>query len=159
MCVHTARILKSGLLAKSHLESYFDEITAAQENVDRCSSMVGMQGKLARKEFYLQSSLLINLERLNQRMDLKKLLNCECRLLNSILESQLTSLASKRTVILRWMSSEPYLQHHEQTKKEVLSGTGQWLLSDLVFQRWKKESVSSLLWLHGIPGSGKSKLV
>jgi adenylylsulfate kinase-like enzyme len=41
---------------------------------------------------------------------------------------------------------------------DVLPGTGQWLLSDPVFDKWKKESVSSILWLHGIPGSGKSKL-
>lgn len=41
----------------------------------------------------------------------------------------------------------------------MLQGTGQWLLSDPIFKRWKKESVSSILWLHGIPGSGKSKLV
>ena len=68
-------------------------------------------------------------------------------------------LASKRTEILRWISPEPYIQHHEQTKKDVLLGTGQWLLSDPVFDKWKKESVSSILWLHGIPGSGKSKLV
>jgi hypothetical protein len=69
------------------------------------------------------------------------------------------SLASKRMEILRWISPEPYIQHHEQTKKDVLSGTGQWLLSDPIFDKWKKESVSSILWLHGIPGSGKSKLV
>src|SRR5579871_2202713 len=32
--------------------------------------------------------------------------------------------------ILLWMSPEPYIQHHEQTKQDVLPGTGQWLLSD-----------------------------
>jgi hypothetical protein len=40
----TERILKSGLLAISDLESYFDIITTAEETVDRCSSLVGMQG-------------------------------------------------------------------------------------------------------------------
>jgi hypothetical protein len=67
-------------------------------------------------------------------------------------------LVSRRNEILRWMSLEPYIQHHEQAKMDVLLGTGQWLLSDPVFEKWKKESVSSILWLHGIPGSGKSKL-
>jgi hypothetical protein len=68
-------------------------------------------------------------------------------------------VAWKREKILKWISPEPYLQHHQETKRDVLSGTGQWLLSDPNFDRWKKESVSSILWLHGIPGSGKSKLV
>jgi hypothetical protein len=72
--------------------------------------------------------------------------------------SSLWFIVSKRTEILRWISPEPYMQHHEQTKRDVLSGTGKWLLSDLVFDKWKRESVSSILWLHGIPGSGKSKL-
>ena len=68
-------------------------------------------------------------------------------------------LASKRADIVRWLSPEPYIQHHRQAKQGVLSGTGQWLLSDPVFKKWKGESASSILWLHGIPGSGKSKLM
>ena len=68
-------------------------------------------------------------------------------------------LEIKRTEILRWISPEPYFQHHEQAKEGVLPGTGEWLLSDPIFKKWKRESVSSILWLHGIPGSGKSKLV
>ncbi|KAJ4186933.1 hypothetical protein NW759_016926 [Fusarium solani] len=61
-------------------------------------------------------------------------------------------------VILRWISDEPYEKHHIQTKNEVLKGTGKWLLHDPTFIRWKNESASSILWLYGIPGSGKSKL-
>ena len=72
---------------------------------------------------------------------------------------QLIPKASKRTKIMCWISPEPYLQYHEQTKKDVLLDSGKWLLSDPIFVEWKKESVSSILWLHGIPGSGKSKLV
>ncbi|RYP43646.1 hypothetical protein DL768_009821 [Monosporascus sp. mg162] len=66
---------------------------------------------------------------------------------------------SKRIKILRWLSDEPYRKHHQLTKDGFLEGTGQWLLLDPVYARWKEESASSILWLHGIPGSGKSKLV
>lgn len=41
------RRLKSGLLAQSDIESYFDAIAVAQETIDRCSSIVGMQGRPA----------------------------------------------------------------------------------------------------------------
>ena len=44
----TVRILKSGLLAKSDIEPFFGAIATAQKIVDRCSCVVGMQGKLAR---------------------------------------------------------------------------------------------------------------
>lgn len=68
-------------------------------------------------------------------------------------------LGGKRTEILRWLSSQPYLEYHNQNKKDVLAGTGKWLLSEPSFMNWKNDSASSLLWLHGMPGSGKSKLV
>lgn len=70
----------------------------------------------------------------------------------------LTRPGERRNGILRWISDEPYEKHHIQTKDGVLKGTGKWLLHDLTFMRWKNESASSILWLHGIPGSGKSKL-
>ncbi|TVY44278.1 Vegetative incompatibility protein [Lachnellula occidentalis] len=68
---------------------------------------------------------------------------------------------SKRQKILDWMSNIeklPYLKHHKENKRQLLSGTGHWLLEDRKFKTWKDDSASSLLWLHGIPGSGKSKL-
>jgi hypothetical protein len=72
----TARILQSGLLAKSDIESYFGAIATAQETVNRCSCIVGMQGKPARQDVYLLHPLLMNSEQINQRLDLKRLLEC-----------------------------------------------------------------------------------
>jgi hypothetical protein len=66
--------------------------------------------------------------------------------------------ASRRTKIVQWLSSEPYIGHHKQAKEGVLAGTGQWLLSDPVFKQWKDDNASPILWLHGIAGSSKSKL-
>ena len=60
--------------------------------------------------------------------------------------------------ILQWISPEPYIKHHQQVKEDVLAGTGKWLLLDPVFSSWQSDSISSLLWLHGMIGSGKSKL-
>ncbi|KAH8589487.1 hypothetical protein B0O99DRAFT_333678 [Bisporella sp. PMI_857] len=139
------RALKSGLLAISDLETSFSAIAPAQEIVDRCSNIVGMR------------------DHIEKHKELKELLGC----INSPLKRLTEDFkrfkdgfeTSKRAEILLWVSPEPYLQHHEQSKKEALSGTGQWLLEDPIFDRWKKESVPSILWLHGIPGSGKSKLV
>ena len=38
------RILKSGLLTTTDLESCFGAIATAEETVDRCANLVGMQG-------------------------------------------------------------------------------------------------------------------
>lgn len=67
----------------------------------------------------------------------------------------------KRRQILNWMSDTeklPYLKHHKENKRQILKGTGEWLLNDDIYTSWKHSTESSLLWLHGIPGSGKSKL-
>ena len=67
--------------------------------------------------------------------------------------------ATERAKILNWISSQPYLAHHTQNNKDVLPGTGQWLFNDPIFKQWRSDSSPSVLWLHGISGSGKSKLV
>ena len=69
------------------------------------------------------------------------------------------SVDSQRVEILRWLSPQPYMDHHQQIKKQALTGSGQWLLQDPLYIQWYEQSVSSLLWLRGKPGSGKSTLV
>ncbi|KAI9888993.1 MAG: hypothetical protein M1814_006051 [Vezdaea aestivalis] len=66
---------------------------------------------------------------------------------------------SKRREILKWISIIPYEQHHENIRRDRLEESGRWLLQKDEFSEWEKSSASSILWLHGIPGSGKSKLV
>ncbi|KAM0075274.1 hypothetical protein ACKRZS_012659, partial [Fusarium odoratissimum] len=65
----------------------------------------------------------------------------------------------KRREILQWLSKEPYRKHHQLVREGIVKGTGQWLLSDPVYLQWKDKSALSILWLYGIPGSGKSKLI
>ncbi|KAL4902057.1 hypothetical protein BDW74DRAFT_181216 [Aspergillus multicolor] len=54
---------------------------------------------------------------------------------------------------------EDNLDESKRTRSDFLAGTGTWLLTHPLYKQWKDDSASSLLWLHGIPGSGKSKLV
>lgn len=46
----------------------------------------------------------------------------------------------KRYEILRRISSQPYLEHHEQISKNILAGTGKWLLEDQLYAEWHKEA-------------------
>ena len=66
---------------------------------------------------------------------------------------------TERLDILQWLSPVPHKKHHEQTRKDILSSTGSWLLQEQQFLDWQVSSASSIMWLHGAPGSGKSKLV
>ncbi|KAA1475015.1 hypothetical protein DENSPDRAFT_932059, partial [Dentipellis sp. KUC8613] len=57
-----------------------------------------------------------------------------------------------------WLSPpDPYINYNAAQEKLYNHTSGQWLLHDLQFSAWKQEKQSSL-WLHGIPGSGKSVL-
>lgn len=66
--------------------------------------------------------------------------------------------ADKRIEILNWLSTIPYRKHHIEAHKKILQGTGGWFLDDDRMLQWRRSSLSSILWLHGIPGSGKTKL-
>jgi hypothetical protein len=64
-----------------------------------------------------------------------------------------------RVNILKAVSTIPYSAHHKAVARDRLQGSGAWLLRKPVYQDWRSSSSSSVLWLHGIPGSGKTKLV
>jgi hypothetical protein len=65
----------------------------------------------------------------------------------------------QRFEVLLWLSKVAYRKHHVTMCTDLLPGSCAWLESNPVFLGWSNASVSSVLWLHGIPGSGKSKLV
>ena len=80
------------------------------------------------------------------------------------METQLKSIQDsldngKRATILNWLSPTPYIMYHTQAQKDILSGTGEWFLNNERLLEWRKSSSSSIMWLHGPPGFGKSKLV
>lgn len=66
---------------------------------------------------------------------------------------------AKRIQILRWLSPLPYEQYHNQARRDVMAGTGNWFLNDDQLLAWRVSSSSSIMWLRGIAGSGKSKLM
>ena len=66
---------------------------------------------------------------------------------------------AERRELLTWLSTTRYREHHKSSWSTVMSGSGAWLEQKQAFIEWKSTSSSSILWIHGIPGSGKSKLL
>ncbi|KAF2463404.1 uncharacterized protein BDR25DRAFT_362944 [Lindgomyces ingoldianus] len=134
------RMLKNGLLAETQLDSCLKDIRAAETDVGRSVPSVDRN----------------ELKDLLARMDAPlRRVNHDLKNIDDYLQGW---YSSKRTTVLQWLSPEPYMKYHNQAKQGVLPGTGQWLLSDSIFKKWKEESASSILWLHGIVGSGKNAL-
>ncbi|PVF91917.1 hypothetical protein CPB86DRAFT_260734 [Serendipita vermifera] len=81
----------------------------------------------------------------------------EAPIVEQIREVQQQQIDNKnRKKFLKWLSEIRYDDHHNTNSKDVLTASGKWLLEGAEFQSWIKGV--SVLWLRGIPGSGKTKL-
>ncbi|KAL8696247.1 MAG: hypothetical protein Q9224_002895, partial [Gallowayella concinna] len=61
--------------------------------------------------------------------------------------------------VRRWLSSvEPETDYAEAKNKRPMN-LGEWLIENRKFKEWRVTSSSSLLWLHGFAGTGKTGLV
>jgi hypothetical protein len=156
----TAMRMAGSLLsfAEDDFATLLDHIVREQSNVDRYAGLVDAEYQRATYD----SLKAADSENQRGRAELKDLLRDLEKPINRV-STQLADLhdnlqSSKRREILNWMSSVPYEQHHGNIRRDRLESSGLWLLHKDEFRLWRKSSTSSILWLHGIPGSGKSKL-
>ncbi|KXG45996.1 uncharacterized protein PGRI_048520 [Penicillium griseofulvum] len=61
--------------------------------------------------------------------------------------------------ILKWISRIPYEDHHRSVCKGRTANTGGWLFEHAQYQKWRLSEKSTILWIHGIPGAGKTRLI
>jgi nucleoside-triphosphatase THEP1 len=73
--------------------------------------------------------------------------------------SRATIVNQKPDSLHNWISPIEYWKHHKFVFDDLHPGSGEWLLNKNEFESWEPSTQTSVLWLHGIPGSGKSKLV
>ncbi|OCL01702.1 hypothetical protein AOQ84DRAFT_306174, partial [Glonium stellatum] len=64
----------------------------------------------------------------------------------------------ERQEILEWISRIPYGMNHDMVKEKRTANTCQWLLGHKNYREWQDTSSSTILWLHGSPGAGKTYL-
>jgi hypothetical protein len=67
------------------------------------------------------------------------------------------AFAQKHEKIHRWLSPSDPSTNYNKALQQRQEGTGLWLLQSSVFQKWYRQQ-NSFLWLHGIPGCGKTIL-
>jgi len=153
------RLTSSAIKGIIEVEDSMDSVEKCLKDVDRCvmlnfsARQIDASGQVSKLH-----SLSEDTTRLCERLS-AELVAPVARTDKAMMEIKDSLDRKERTKILLWLSSQPYLLHHEQVKKGVIDGTGKWLLSNPIFQEWRNTSTSSVLWLHGIPGSGKSKLI
>lgn len=65
---------------------------------------------------------------------------------------------SQRRLVLEWLSTARPRHQHSTERHRRLPGSGEWMFASSEFRTWKDSSISGTLWLHGMPGCGKTKL-
>jgi len=153
------RMLKSAFLTKDRFEALLESIRLSETSLDRCTDLANTEARndIAHE---LRGLSLANESNHQRLLELLQSIDGPISRMSDYLAKVENSLdKSKRLEILNWISAQPYANYHRQACTNVLYGTGDWLLQDSNYEIWQRESASSLLWLHGMPGSGESKLV
>ncbi|KAJ6103905.1 hypothetical protein N7486_004127 [Penicillium sp. IBT 16267x] len=78
---------------------------------------------------------------------------------DAILEIFLPLPAEDLIKVREWLQPTPYDQEKSEFSRHLashLEGTGKWLTSTTVYQQWHQNDENGILWIKGIPGSGKS---
>ena len=57
-----------------------------------------------------------------------------------------------------WLSMNRQDLHHASAQTGILQSSGKWLLEHADFRDWKESPHAAVLWIHGLPGTGKTKL-
>lgn len=66
---------------------------------------------------------------------------------------------SGRSTLLKWLSPSSVHAHHKELLTSLVPGTGEWLMLGQEFRSWLDSSTSETLWIRGIPGCGKTRLL
>ncbi|RPB29689.1 hypothetical protein L211DRAFT_34242 [Terfezia boudieri ATCC MYA-4762] len=65
----------------------------------------------------------------------------------------------RRLEVLTWLSAIPYRDSHVNACEKRMENTCGWLFDREEFKSWQTGETSSLLWVHGKPGFGKTLLM
>ncbi|KAA8894567.1 hypothetical protein FN846DRAFT_999693 [Sphaerosporella brunnea] len=137
-----------------------EELTGYLEKVEGLEKTVKYDSDVAEAEYrtFVDKELIAKLDGKHHdqtlRMVLKELSLTNLRSKMDIMHHMIE--ASDRLNILEWISTIPYLSHHQQISEKRLKDTGQWLLERNEYREWRSSSSSKLLLLRGIPGAGKT---
>ncbi|KAJ9155746.1 1-alkyl-2-acetylglycerophosphocholine esterase [Pleurostoma richardsiae] len=161
----TLRFIKSAIFSKSDVQDKFVPIASARDEVqwlvqvaegEKSDLVLGKLAQIDREQAGKDQEDQARHDSL--RRMLKDLDQPISRISSQLAELHDDLQRDTRAQVLRAISTIPYGAHHKVASKGRLAGSGQWLLSKPAYRQWRRSSSSSVLWLHGIPGSGKTKL-
>ncbi|KAJ5837197.1 hypothetical protein N7447_003223 [Penicillium robsamsonii] len=159
----TAKRIARSLVDSSHsVETILKSISTKEAEVEKIAQTVQTEILKEKSDQLGQSLIVYQNEGRSSVESLKNLFHSLeaplIRLSDPLVQFQELLDLQERRRFLMWLSNESYKLQHETTYKEVVPGTAHWILSHKEYQSWQASSVCSTLWVHGIPGCGKTKL-
>ncbi|CZR60508.1 related to vegetatible incompatibility protein HET-E-1 [Phialocephala subalpina] len=171
---NTAKRILSGVIAtSSSVEEDFKKIAEAQIEVDSCAKFIDAKhqretgqkvdalGVAIRGTYAKLDTTIMAIGQNQTRLEtiLRELEEPIVRSASMLQDYTDSMKEREREELLQWLSTIQHKKHHKVKRNEYLEGSCGWLLGSREYIKWKKSSTSSILWLHGIAGSGKSVLV
>jgi hypothetical protein len=179
---NTARRFIKAFFSDSGVDELLDDLTAKQAEVDRDAQLVATEVlQSAAKDIRgisdhstsITSQLNVlqtHLEQIQQSQlvvadlrALKDAISAMARPVQRIVAIAPASTdnlgALQRKAILDWLSPIPYRLQHVSERHRRLPDSGAWMFETAEYIGWRESSVSGTLWLHGMPGCGKTKLL
>ncbi|KAL0630901.1 hypothetical protein Q9L58_010249 [Maublancomyces gigas] len=134
------------------------ELLAAESEVDK-EAGIAQQEAAGRQSYFLNEMMQRMLQVLEETSEPIHQIQATVEATQITVKDIFKTLEdNERTCILTWLSQLSPTQHHDFNKSFRTDGTGGWLMDKESFRKWKDVDASSLLWLHGIAGSGKTTL-
>lgn len=154
----TVRLARSVVESAATINSYLDAVLKEEIEVERLAHIIHSELTLSLDGAVssLRDQNIAGFQSLEKLV--RSLEQPLIRVAGPLADFQDNLKAKERRKVLLWLSTVRYREHHEATNRDVLPGTGDWLFRRPEYIRWQESSSSSILWLHGIPGCGKSKL-
>ncbi|KAI9647697.1 hypothetical protein NHQ30_004082 [Ciborinia camelliae] len=148
------KLLLPFILPANRFQKYLDKIFVARSRLDSCAQLISCQNGVTIVEEVDKLTKSVN--GLHYKVDDIAIQQTEH---TKLLQDSHTAMKSeKREIILNWLSKEVPATYHIQKQDDRLKGSCQWLLHSDKYTDWRRSSLSSILWLSGIAGSGKSFL-
>ncbi|RDW64353.1 uncharacterized protein DSM5745_09764 [Aspergillus mulundensis] len=148
----TAKRIIGGVWSYDQLEALMKEVKAQQVIVDDL-------GRLVDSEYARDAANATQ----NSVEDLRKALSDiqgPTKLIQDGMVDLVKNLKKQQEIgILNWLSPVSYDRYHQGLRVARLKGTGLWMFDQQQYKDWRTSSESSILWLKGQPGTGKSTLV
>ncbi|KAJ8109292.1 hypothetical protein OPT61_g7566 [Boeremia exigua] len=154
-----SRILGSLGNSTGHTREQREEVEKLENNVERFSHLLHAKAT-AQMAVVLQS---IHKDRGTRFQKLEMMMQSfeqpmtEIAHTVTILQTRMDD--SERQALLTWLSPANHLDAHARAYHDVTPGTGAWFLNSTEYQSWSHSSSSTLLWVRGIAGCGKTKLM